>query len=192
MADTSQRPELIKRVQKFIPNKDNFNKLRETNPKSEMGRAYKYFVINRTAYSGIMNKPNWGYDNKKSVPPKRWGERIQNAGQKLNFAKITNYHFREIILQKSKHPVFLFVDPPYMKADQKRAYFHSFQLNDHIELEKLLNKTPYSFCLTYDNCDEARDLYSWANIHDFSWRYHTANSKVATRKMGKELIITNF
>jgi DNA adenine methylase len=86
----------------------------------------------------------------------------------------------------------LFVDPPYFKADQTRAYLHSFKLEDHLELMESLKKTPHKFCLTYDNCDEIKSLYSWANIHEIDWMYHTANSNVTTRKIGKELIITNY
>ena len=56
----------------------------------------------------------------------------------------------------------------------------------------LLKRTKYYFCLTYDNCPEIKEMYSWAKIHEVEWMYHTANSNETTRKKGKELIITNY
>tara|TARA_Y100000590_G_scaffold382814_1_gene453050 strand:+ start:129 stop:1799 length:1671 start_codon:yes stop_codon:yes gene_type:complete len=193
IASKESRVELSSMVEKFIPSKETFNDLRDNyEPSNKLEIAYKYFAINRTAYSGIMNKPNWGYHPKKSVQPYKWRDRIYSAGEKLSHAKITNLHFRKIILRESNKSVFMFIDPPYFLADQKRAYFHSFKKEDHLELKELLLDTKYKFCLTYDDCNEIRELYNWANIHEFSWRYHTANSVVASRKMGKELIITNY
>ena len=92
----------------------------------------------------------------------------------------------------SDKKVWLFIDPPYFKADQKRAYLHSFTRADHLQLLEVLKKTKHLFCLTYDNCEEIKELYSWAKIYERGWMYHTANSNVTTRKMGRELIISNY
>ena len=86
----------------------------------------------------------------------------------------------------------LYVDPPYFKADQKRAYTKSFELEDHIRLAELLKHTEYYFCLSYDDVEEIRDLYSWAHIHEKSWLYNTANKKGESREKGSELVITNY
>ena len=193
MADKHKREVLKKRVVRAEPTKDMFEKLKYSNPKDDMDRVYRYFVINRTAYSGIMHMPNWGYHVKKSVPPSRWPDRIEQSGLKLQHATITNLDYEEVIATPKKgKEVFMFIDPPYFAADQKRAYRHSFPPDEHFRLLRLLKKTKHKFCLTYDNCEEIKDMYSWANIHEFSLRYHTANANVTNRKMGKELIITNY
>ena len=41
-------------------------------PKSDLERAYKYYYLNRTSYSGKMRNPSWGYRPKRSLPPRRW------------------------------------------------------------------------------------------------------------------------
>ncbi len=192
MANEKKREILKRKVVKVNPTREYFYKLRNSTPKKEIDIIFRYFVINRTAYSGIMNKPNWGYHPKKSVPPQKWSSRIELAGLKLEHAEITNFDYKTVISAPATgESVFMFIDPPYFKTDQKRAYFHSFKLEDHLELAKLLKNTKFKFCLTYDDCSEVKDLYSWANIHEYSWRYHTANANRAVRKMGKELIITN-
>jgi len=193
IADEGKRRILKKSVAKVEPSRELFYKLRYSEPKTDFEKVFRYFVINRTAYSGIMHKPNWGYHTTKSVQPYKWPKRIEQAGQKLKHSIITNLDYKEVITAPTKgNTVFLFIDPPYMEADQKRAYYHSFTLKDHEELVYLLKNTKYKFCLTYDDCESVRDIYSWANIHEFSWRYHTANANTSNRKMGKELIITNY
>lgn len=193
VASPKKRKELIELVSTVTPSPEYFEKLKYESPKTVLERAFWYFVINRTAYSGIMKQPNWGFHATKSVQPSKWPERILQAGIKLEKdVLITSNHFREVITAPSKNKVWMFIDPPYFLADQKRAYLHSFGLQEHLELESLLRNTSFQFCLTYDNCEEVKDLYKWANVHEIDWMYHTANSNVTTRKVGKELIITNY
>jgi len=187
------RKKLIFIVSKFKPFKTNFYKLKKKVYKDSFKQACRYFIINRTAYSGIMHNANWGYHSKKSVPPEKWGERIENAGSKLNSAKISSLDFREFFKMKNfSNSTFFFVDPPYYEADQKRAYKKSFAPEDHIDLQIILKRMKNKFLLTYDNCSKIRKIYDWANVNQVSWRYHTANSNKTTRKMGNELIITNY
>lgn len=194
---TVQDTTLVKRlkddVSRIMPSREWFEELKKTNPINLYEKALKYFLINRTAYSGIMNLPNWGFHPTKSVQPNKWGERLEAAHKKLEKdVELTNLHFRDIICRPSDKKVWMFIDPPYFAADQKRAYRKSFQLEDHLELVSLLRETSHMFCLTYDNCSQIKKLYSWANIYEQEWMYHTANSNVTTRKKGKELIITNY
>lgn len=192
-----QDAELVARLKSdvagVVPTREWFDELKYTEPVDNYARALKYFLINRTAYSGIMNLPNWGFHPVKSVQPDKWPERLQSAHDKLAAdVELTNLHFREVIERPSDKRVWMFVDPPYFAADQKRAYKKCFQLEDHKELAELLQVTPHMFCLTYDNCPQIKEMYSWANIYELEWMYHTANSNVTTRKKGKELIITNY
>jgi len=193
LSDKNSREILINMLDSVETTKEYFNNLKKWSPETEIEIAFRYFVINRTAYSGIMKQPNFGFHATKSVQPEKWPERIRIAGEKLENAVITCKHFKDVITTPTnRENVFMFVDPPYYKADQKRAYLHSFKEENHQELVELLKNTSYKFCLTYDNCEEIKEMYSWANIHEASWMYHTANSNSTTRKMGKELIITNY
>lgn len=174
------------------PSKEYFIKLKESEPIDDYERAFRYFVLNRTAYSGIMHLPNWGFHPIKSVQPDKWPNRILSASEKLQNIMITSLSYEEVIFAPSDEQVLIFLDPPYYAADQKRAYEKSFEINDHIKLADNLKQLSHNFILTYDNCNEVCKLYKWANIHKVEFMYHTANSCVTTRKMGKELIITNM
>lgn len=192
MSNPKKRVELIKMLNGIQVDREKHTEIKNMVPTDDVEIAFKTYYLSRTSYSGIINKAAWGYHPKKSVPPSRWAQRIEEAGKKLEGVKITNYDFTKVINANGDNKVFMFIDPPYFNADQKRAYTHAFELEDHLRLEKTLRNTDHAFCLTYDNCDEVKDLYSWANITEVSWRYHTANANKAKRKMGMELIITNF
>ena len=191
--DKKNIDKFCKIVSKFKPSKKNFDEIKTKLFSNNFDKAVQYFIINRTAYSGIMNKPNWGYHPERSVQPHKWSERIKQANAKLINSKLYSKDFR-IFFSKVKlsKKTFLFIDPPYYSADQKRAYFKSFTKNDHADLCQILKNTKNKFLLTYDNVDEVRKLYNWANLHPASWRYHTSNSNKATRKKGNEIIITNY
>ena len=187
------RNKLIDKVVTFNPTKSNFEKLKKKIPESNFESACKYFIINRTAYSGIMNKPNWGYHPERSVTPNKWAQRLEVSGEKLKNSKMFALDFREFFQKNHfNKKTFIFIDPPYFLADQKRAYVESFNEQDHIDLSIILKKIKAKFLLTYDECDEIKKLYSWAYKYPVSWRYHTSNSNRATRKKGKEIIITNY
>ena len=88
VSDKKLRQKLIKKIKNIQPTKELFEKLKAWNPTNNLDKAYRYFVINRTAYSGIMNLPNWGFHPIKSVQPEKWPDRINQSGQKLDDVKI--------------------------------------------------------------------------------------------------------
>lgn len=194
MQDARRRTRMIQRLENEKATRSRHMEIKCMQPTSELGIACRYFFINRTSYSGMMKLPPWGYSATKSVPPSRWGSRISESGSKLEGVRITSHDFSDVINAPSMGHAgtFMFIDPPYYKADQKRAYVYPFQLNDHIRLAKSLRRTKHKFCLTYDDCEETRNLYSWAFVTPVSWRYHVANSNKTIRGIGNELLITNF
>lgn len=189
-AELSQR--LIGRVKNEIATKERHSEIKCISAKSDEDVAFKTYYLNRTSYSGIINKPAWGYAVGASSPPENWPRFITDASRKLDGVKITCDDFTNVINEKCKgKSTLLYLDPPYFLADQKRAYTKSFVLEDHIRLEECLSKTNHGFLLSYDDCQQVRDLYKWANIYEKSWFYNTANSS-GPRKIGRELFITNY
>lgn len=177
---------------------------KEYKPKNELESALRWFYLNRTSYSGIMNMQNcfWGYGDKYSMRPENWPRNILRTSAKLQDVKLTSYDFERVI-NEAEDDSFLFVDPPYFKADQDKFYVFSFNKDDHYRLEKVLRKNSkrLKFLLTYDNTHEIKDLYTWASeIHEKQWNYtinRTDDQKNGTkvkgaRYKGKEIFIVNF
>ena len=182
---------LISRVVSETASRDRHRQVKTWAPSSLLDKAHRIFYLNRTSYSGIINKPAWGWEVGLSAPPENWETPLRNAHHKLKDVKISDLDFEEVIKAKSRRAVLIYCDPPYMLADQRRAYTKPFAQEDHLRLMKCLKNTSHLFCLSYDNCNEVKSLYRWAYIYERNWNYNTANTS-GQRKVGKELVITNY
>ncbi len=173
-------------------------------PQNNLERAFRWFYLNRTSYSGIMNTQNmyWGYGDKFSMQPKNWAQNIIRTSQKLQTVGITNLDFEDVI-NNAPDGTLLFIDPPYFNADQDKFYQHYFAKQDHFRLADCLrrNNERLNLFITYDNIPEIRELYNWmAEMHDKEWNYciqRTDDQKNGTirkgeRYKGKELFILNY
>jgi DNA adenine methylase len=183
------RNKLFQLLKDGVVNKERYNQIRRMQPKNKIQKAFKYFYLNRTSFSGIMNRPRWGYRLGSSVTPDKWIKIIEPVANKLKSVKITNLDFRRVINAKTNNrEVLLYLDPPYFKAS-KAIYVHEFKFKDHLDLCELLKKTRYKFILSYENRKEIKELYNWANIYKIDFTYFMSEAR---RQEGKELIITNF
>lgn len=176
----------------------------EFNPKTELGKAGRWYFLNRISYSGIMKSQNmyWGYGEKFSMRPENWPRNIERTSEKLQNVELTSIDFEKVIDQAPDGSL-LFIDPPYFSADQDKFYAHSFSKDDHFRLLNCLkrNNERLKWFLTYDNVDEVRELYFWAKeIYDKEWNYCIQRSddqkektnKKGKRYKGKELFILNY
>lgn len=177
------------------PSKERHGEVKILSPENSLQRAFKYYYLNRTSYSGKMKNPSWGYREKRSLPPNRWHERIIPCSKKLKDVKVTCLDFVDVITAPARgKKILMFLDPPYFLAKQENHYVKSFKKDDHIRLANVLKETKYNFFLTYDDCAEIRELYSWANIYEinFFYRLDNSNNNGDKRKKGNELVITNY
>lgn len=193
ISKSKMRNNLIRLIEKEKANKQRHNEIKNFKPKNDLEKAFKFFYLNRTSFSGKMRTPSWGYRPKRSLPPARWSERIVPCGQKLENVKFTSLDFEDVINAPSEMTVLMYVDPPYFSVKRESHYVHSFTTKDHIRLAQSLKKTKHKFFLTYDDCEEIRKLYKWAKIHPIEFYYRVDNSQNnnGKRKFGSELVITN-
>lgn len=172
-------------------------------PRNNFEKALRWFYLNRTSYSGIMNFQNmyWGYGDKYSMRPEYWGRNILRTSEKLQGVKLTCMDFEQVI-DTAPDNALLFIDPPYFNAAQDKFYQHFFSKSDHFRLRECLlrNRARLNFFITYDNVQEIREMYSWAQcMYDKEWNYciqRTDDQKHKTDKKGerykgKELFILN-
>jgi len=173
-------------------------------PRSLLERAGRWFYLNRTSYSGIMNIQNcyWGYGSRFSMRPENWPRAIRLASAKLQEVRLTHDSFEKVIAG-APDGTFLFVDPPYFNADQDKFYTCPFSNDDHCRLARLLceHRARLKFLVTYDDSPEIREMYSWAGaILSKTWNYcinRTDDQKNGTQRKGKrykgqEIFILNY
>ncbi len=176
----------------------------EFKPRNKLEKAIRWFYLNRTSYSGIMNMQNcyWGYGDKYSMRPENWPRNITQSSRKLQGVKITSIDFEQVIREVSDNSL-LFIDPPYFSADQDKFYTYAFRKEDHFRLCEVLmkNNSRFNFLLTYDDNPEIRELYSWCTtILAKEWNYtinRTDDQKDGTKEKGKrykgkEVFIMNY
>lgn len=193
MQNPETRERLALELSEEIASKERWKEIYDSQPQNEYEIGKKYYYLNRTSFSGKLVSAAWGYRPKRSLPPERWGERIIPCGKYLENTKLTNLDFAEVIRADGKE-VLLYIDPPYFLPPKHKHYRCGFDVEDHIRLAEELKDTQHKFFLTYDDCNEIRDLYKWANICPVEFFYRVDNSSVCggNRQLGFELIITNF
>lgn len=197
--------ELINRLKNEKAAKERHNYYKNIfKPENKFDRAVRWFYLNRTSYSGIMNIQNcyWGYGDKYSMRPENWPRNIIRTSAKLQGVKLTSFDFEKVI-DGAEDEAFLFIDPPYFNADQDKFYTHSFIEDDHYRLCNTLkrNSNRLKFLLTYDNSRDIWDIYKWASeFHEKEWNYtlnRTDDQKNGTKRKGvrykgRELFIVNY
>lgn len=147
----------------------------EYRPSNDLERAFRWYYLNRTSYSGIMRRENcyWGYARKYSMQPRNWPPHLRMASDKLQGVELTCRDF-EGVIDSQPDGAFLFVDPPYYDADQQKFYNCTFGVADHVRLAQCLRRNTgrLTFLLTYDDHPEVRRMYSWAEeIAEREWNY---------------------
>ena len=175
-------------IENEIVNKERYSQVLNMSVKNELERAFKYFYLNRTSFSGIMNKPRWGYRIGSSVTPENWAKRVIPVSNKLKHTKITSLDFRDLFNNNEDQDTLFYLDPPYFVAS-KNIYKEEFTNSDHNDLAEIIKKTKSKFVLSYENSNEVKKLYNWANIKETSWKYFLSEAR---RQDSSELIITNF
>lgn len=167
---------------------------RSTARASRIGRGFSAFYLNRCNRSGIVmnggpiggieQAGKWKIDarfNKEDL--RRRCEKVYEFRDRIS---VSNNDGLEFISEVCRGKTFLFIDPPYFEKGSS-LYLNSLDEAYHQRLaSKLKRLTSVAWVLTYDDCQEIRDMYSgWASVKSFDLRY-TASE----RRKGKELMIT--
>ena len=182
--------ELLKeKVKRFIPGVEIFSEFKQDllNKKEDViDTAFKKLVVHQLSYSGLGTKggPLGGKNQSSEYKIDcRWSadylcKKIDENNNLLNEAKCTNYDFEKLL----GNDCFIFLDPPYYKKGNQ-LYQCEFSEQDHIRLSECLKKID-NWVLSYDDCEEIRNLYRWARIENLDVNYTINNVKKR-----KELLI---
>ena len=178
-------PELLsEEVEKYHPlDKSTFYKLQKTQMDIEdsMEKAAVFYVLNRSSFSGAT------LSGGMSPGHPRFNEASINrlAKFKIQNLSVECLDFKDSI---EKHPDdFLYLDPPYLTHQKlygnKGSHHKSF---DHQGLADILKKRK-GWVLSYNNCQEVRELYKDYKIIEPKWAYGMGKDKSS-----KELLIINI
>jgi DNA adenine methylase len=177
----SQPDELAKEVERYYPlKKAKFYELQQTQAKFplKIQRAAVYYVLNRSSFSGATMSGGMSPDHPRFTL--------------TSIERLRSFHNPNIRIQFSdfhdsmkKHPfTFAYLDPPYLiksslygnKGDAHKDF-------NHESLASILKRREH-WILSYNDCEELRELYSGFHILTPNWKYGMSNEKAS-----KEILI---
>ncbi len=193
--DNNLKKLLLKLNKEKTPTKERHQEVKNIDKSDALTKAFKYFYLNRTSFSGKMNNPHWGFRPIRSLPIERWHERLIPCSKKLKNVKITNLSFEHVLKNNlNDKNTLVYLDPPYYKPPKNSHYKISFENRDHLKLLSYLKKMKTKFFLSYDDSAEIREMYKDFKISEIKFYYRVTNSRNAQNKRlkKKELVISNF
>ncbi len=161
--------------------------------------AARYFIRNRISFSGNQASGGFSELSFRQRLTDSVVHRISSASRLLEGVSISGEDY-ESALMRDGQDVVLFLDPPYLTATKSRLYGYKGSLHkgfDHERFARLALDSPHRWLITYDDCQEVRELFSGLDsvkIEPFSTHYASANSglKPTGPKIGQEVLISNF
>jgi DNA adenine methylase len=162
--------------------------------------ALSYLFVNRTVWGGRVN-----YDIKSRLyfsNPQGWKlvhtKKIEKAAEIIKETRISCSSYENLLFEDGENVV-VYVDPPYcVNTDlekNSRLYKYNFEKEDHIKLCDNIKNSKHKVVISYDDNSFIRKLYKDFNIYKLKWTYcgtSSAKTHSKTKKIGKELIITNY
>ena len=155
---------------------------------SEFERAVRFFVLNRISFSGTTYS---GGFSQQAFEKRFTGssiERLKKASEIIKDFKITHGDYEGLLFEEGEG-VFIFLDPPYYSTTNSRLYGKRGHLHtsfDHQRFAENMRKCKHLWLITYDDCEEVRDLFSYACIYSWELQYGMSAKK------GRELFIANY
>ena len=120
---------------------------------------------------------------------------LKQSKEKLNGSTIENLTFEELFEKYiMREGDFVYLDPPYVVADNKDYYRNKFDENMHIKLKNTVDNISLNngkFMLSYDDKQELREMYKDYNIITITTKYCGANPDIRGEDK-TELLILNY
>ena len=114
---------------------------------------------------------------------------IQDVSIRLNNAVIENQDFEILIKHYDRENAFFYCDPPYFSSEY--VYQCGFTWDDHLRLKNTLANSKGKWLVSYNDCEEIRNLYDGYSFFDFT-RLHNMKQRINAGEQFPELLIGNY
>jgi DNA adenine methylase len=140
----------------YVNGKDLFKELTDSQIDFEdligVERAARFFILNRITFSGTIESGGFSQESFEKRFTYSSIERLAELDSFLQGVYITNSDY-SVLLEKPGKDVFIFLDPPYLSANQSRLYGKRGNLHttfDHQRFARLLQNCSHQWMITYD------------------------------------------
>jgi len=189
---------LIKEVRKiketYKDGRNLYNEFMTKHNGNEFERAVRFFVLNRITFSGVVDSAGYSQQAFENRFTDSAIEKLKSASAIIKDFEITHGNYEKLLF-KDGNGVFIFLDPPYYNTTKSKLYGKNGDLHlsfDHKKFAINMKQCTHLWLITYDNCTEIRELFSFAYIYPWEHQYGMNNYKQKTAKKGRELFITNY
>jgi len=163
--------------------------------RTDLERAARFFVLNRITFSGTTESGGYSEEAFKKRFTHSSIQRLELLPKLLEKVEVRFGDYENLLLESGSQ-VFIFLDPPYYKPAKSKLYGKNGDLHttfDHVRFAQNLKRCSHKWLITYDDCQEVRDLFSFANICEWEAQYGMNNTSIEGKaKKGNELFITNY
>lgn len=114
---------------------------------------------------------------------------IEQVGRRLENVVIENQDFEVLIKHYDRDNAFFYCDPPYFSSEY--VYQCGFTWDDHLRLKNTLANMKGKWLVSYNDCEEIRNLYDGYSFFDFT-RLHNMKQRISAGEQFPELLIANY
>ena len=159
---------------------------------SPLARAVRFYYLISFSFGGKLDG-TWGCGTDRKHGMDFWDSDVINkCSERLRHCYIENLSYDSLIPRYDREHTLFYIDPPYygvnyyFNSDNSKINFS----NEHDNLAEILKSIEGKFVLSYNDCDEVRELYEGFIIEEVSLVYSI--SKDNNDIVGNELIIRNY
>lgn len=147
---------------------------------SDIEHGFAAFFLNRTNRSGILKGGVIGGKNQEGhykldarFNKENLSKRIEKIGDFSDRIKVYNLDALDLLNTVDTmlpQDSLIYLDPPYYVKGQglyRNFYIHE----DHVQIRKALDRVRTKWIVSYDNCDEIKDIYSGYRQEDYELNY---------------------
>ncbi|PPK77534.1 DNA adenine methylase Dam [Lacrimispora xylanisolvens] len=156
---------------------------RNTRGMTDIQRAARFFCLIRESFgTDCKSFRVCPRDMQKAV------DYLKEVSGRLNRVVIENQDFERLIKTYDRPDALFYLDPPYYEAE--KYYPDRFNPEDHERLQRCLGNIKGKFVLSYNDCQQIRDLFEGYTIIEVDRMDNLVNKDKSRRY--KELIIKNY
>lgn len=195
--------ELIQSLKKLKNNKEDYYKVRASNPYKNINKAARFIYLNKTSFNGIYRVNRNG---KYNVPyGYRNGNNLYEFDNMLQFSELLNDNVNtfsgdfNLIRQNLLPNDLIFIDPPYTVAHENNGFIEYnqsiFTWEDQERIADLLehiNTIGAYFIMTNAAHASIHDLFQQFGRRQIVQRHSVIGGNGAIRDMVNEYIYTNI
>lgn len=180
-------PALLEEMRWFISARANINDFRAQPGLTEIQRAARFLLRNRTSFGGggksfaVSKTVNVGFDRDEV------GHRLEELRRRLNRVVVENVSYERLFENYDSKATFFFLDPPYVGAPT--GNYDGWRQEDMVILRGRLDRLQGKWLLTINDSPDNRRLFADCQVKPVVTRNRLANNRTNPEATFGELII---